>query len=236
MENEEREEKDDKSYIMVAPGSLLATSEKRGDGLFTFNGKTYSKFLGIVKKSEYRTSVVPFRQKYQPKRGDRVIGQVKDFKHPFWIVNIFSSCNGYLYVKETNIRDSRQDQIMNAFTPGTWIFAEVSEITDRVKLSMRGRDARTLSGGRFISISSSKIPRVIGKRGSMMKILQEKTGCRIKTGQNGMIWIDGKNTDLAIKAILKIEKEAHIRGLTDRIVKMLDDASLEEEVKENGTD
>jgi exosome complex component RRP4 len=235
-ENDTNEEKEDERYIIVAPGSLLATSEKMGEGVFTLNGKTYSKYLGIVKKTDYKTSVVPFNQNYRAKREDKVIGQIKDFKHPFWIVDIFASSNGYLFVKEVNARTTRQDQLMNMFKPGSWIFADVCEITDRVKLSMRGRDSKILKGGRIITISPSKIPRVIGKKGSMMKILQDKTGCHIKTGQNGLIWIEGENTDLAVKAIQKIEREAHIKGLTDRIVEMLDSEIISKEVKENATD
>jgi len=228
-------ESESEGYIIVTPGTLLATSEKRGEGTFIFRGKTYSKYLGVVKKTDYKTIVVPFNQKYCPKRGDMVIGQIKDFKHPFWIVDIFSSCQGFLYVKETNIRESRQDQLMNTFKPGSWIFAEVSELTDRVKLSMKGREARILKGGRMATVSPSKIPRVIGKKGSMINAIQEKTGCRIKTGQNGIVWIEGGHADLAIKALQKIEREAHISGLTDRVMEMFDREGIKE-VKKDGAD
>ncbi|MBN2094904.1 MAG: RNA-binding protein [Candidatus Aenigmarchaeota archaeon] len=224
-------ENEGEGYIVVTPGTLLATSEKMGEGTFIMNGKTFSKYFGIVKKTEYKTSVVPFNQKYAPQVGDMVIGQIRDFKHPFWIVDIFAPSPSFLFVKDINIREGRQDQLMNVFKPGTWIFAEVSEITDRVKLSMKNREAKILKGGRFATISPSKIPRVIGKKGSMIHLLQEKTDCHIKTGQNGLVWIEGGKCDLTIRAIQKIEKEAHIPGLTDRITDM-----LSKEVKENDID
>jgi exosome complex component RRP4 len=245
-------ESEREGYIIVTPGTLLATSEKKGEGTFILNGKTYSKFFGIVKKTDYKTSVVPFSQKYSPKRGDMVIGQIRDFKHPFWIVDIFAASPAFLYVKDTNIRESRMDQANSTFKPGGWILAEVSELTDRVKISMRSREARVLEGGRFATVSPSKIPRVIGKKGSMIKIIQDKTGCRIKTGQNGLIWIEGGKADLAIKVIQKIEREAHISGLTDRVIELLnkegikgpivrnesdeDNMDSDTEVNENGTD
>jgi exosome complex component RRP4 len=102
---------------------------------------------------------------------------------------------------------------------------------------MRSREAKVLEGGRFATISPPKIPRVIGKKGSMIQVIQERTGCRIMTGQNGLIWIDGGRADLAIKAIQKIEKEAHTTGLTERVVEMLDaEIGMKKEVTKNGND
>ena len=49
--------------------------------------------------------------------------------------------------------------------------------------------------------------------------LKKETNCNIVVGQNGVIWITGKDRDMdkAIKAIQIIENQAHINGLTDRI-------------------
>ena len=74
----------------------------------------------------------------------------------------------------------------------------------------------------IMEISSKKVPRVIGKNKSMITALREKTGCRVVVGQNGWAWVKGKNADLVARAIRKIEEEAHMSGLTDRIGEMLD--------------
>ena len=80
-----------------------------------------------------------------------------------------------------------------------------------------------MSGGQLIEIEPIKVPRVIGKKGSMISMLKRYTNCRIFIGQNGRIWIDGK-TDAVARVTLvirKIEAEAHIKGLTDRVTRLL---------------
>jgi exosome complex component RRP4 len=57
----------------------------------------------------------------------------------------------------------------------------------------------------------------------MIAMLKNETNCNIFIGQNGRVWITGKDKDLelAVKAILKIEKESHVSGLTDRLTRFL---------------
>ncbi len=61
---------------------------------------------------------------------------------------------------------------------------------------------------------------MIGKRGSMVKLLEELLGVTIVVGQNGRILIvgeDRRREELAALAIKKIEAEAHVEGLTAKI-------------------
>jgi exosome complex component RRP4 len=54
----------------------------------------------------------------------------------------------------------------------------------------------------------------------MLKILQDTTGCRLEVGLNGRILIRGKDpgkVNAVVEAILLIEREAHLSGLTDKI-------------------
>jgi exosome complex component RRP4 len=78
--------------------------------------------------------------------------------------------------------------------------------------------------GQTIEVTPTKIPRVIGKKGSMITTIKNETGCQIMIGQNGRIAITGKTPEderLAIMAIRMIEQEAHTTGLTDRVTEML---------------
>ena len=63
----------------------------------------------------------------------------------------------------------------------------------------------------------------------MVSMIKEATNCRIMVGQNGTVWVQGepKNEIIAIEAIRKIEKLAHMSGLTDEIKKYLDKATKE---------
>ena len=90
---------------------------------------------------------------------------------------------------------------------------------------MKGPGLRNLRGGRLIKVTPTKVPRIIGKQGSMVSMIKEKTNCRIIVGQNGIVWIEGTDSDnenLATEAILKIEKDAHTEGLTDKIKNFLE--------------
>jgi exosome complex component RRP4 len=78
-----------------------------------------------------------------------------------------------------------------------------------------------LLGGIIIKVTPQKIPRIIGKEGSMIKLIKQKTACDIITGQNGVVWLRGENKAKAIEAILTIEKESHTIGLTEKIEKLL---------------
>ena len=78
-----------------------------------------------------------------------------------------------------------------------------------------------LTRGRLIDIQSTKVPRVIGKQGSMVTMIKEMTDTRITVGQNGKVWINGDNCEKLIEAIRVIERESHISGLTEKIEKLL---------------
>lgn len=209
-------------YVIVVPGTLISTSEKSGEGTFVFNGKTYSKFFGIKKKG-YKISVIPFKQSYKPKKWDKIIGQIKEFNYPFFVVDIKASLPAYLYLSDTSrYATSNQELLMKTYKPGFWIYSEISELSDKVKLSMKSYDAKVLKDGRIAYITPAKVPRVIGKEGSMIKMIQNKIGCTILVGQNGIIWVDGDKTNLVIKIIQKIDEESHIPGLTDRVGELID--------------
>ena len=83
---------------------------------------------------------------------------------------------------------------------------------------------RKLRDGRVLTVNAKKIPRIIGSKKSMLTLLRDKTGCRVVVGQNGIIWLDGpeENMELVVEAILKITRESHTKGLTDRISEYLD--------------
>jgi exosome complex component RRP4 len=108
---------------------------------------------------------------------------------------------------------------------GELIIAKVADVDPsmKVELTLREEHLRILRQGRVIDISHVKIPRVIGRNGSMISMLKKELDCSIFVGQNGRIWLRGdeKMVDLAIRTIFKIEREAHTSGLTDKIKEYL---------------
>jgi exosome complex component RRP4 len=85
-------------------------------------------------------------------------------------------------------------------------------------------------------VTPTKIPRVIGKKGSMISMIKQETGCQIILGVNGVVLVTGKNLadeELAMMAIQKIEAESHTSGLTDRITQLLKEAKSKQEENKN---
>ena len=76
-------------------------------------------------------------------------------------------------------------------------------------------------------INPQKVPRIIGKEGSMVMMIKEATGCDITVGQNGWVWIEGEPEQevIAVDAIKKIEEQSHTSGLTDNIKDYLEKAT-----------
>jgi exosome complex component RRP4 len=161
---------------------------------------------------------------YLPIIDDKVIGVVSSVEISGWLVDINSPYIAFMPLSESveEFVDTRSD-ISRYFDVGNIVFCKVSKVTRNktVQVSMRSIGSRKLYGGTLVKVSPSKIPRLIGRGGSMIKLIKTKTGCDIYTGQNGVVWIRGDNKAKAIEAILTIERESHIIGLTEKIEKML---------------
>jgi len=120
----------------------------------------------------------------------------------------------------------RGTDLTQFFDVDDYIVAKIINVTSQklIDLTMRGPGLRKLVGGRVIEVNTNKVPRIIGKQGSMIHMIKEATGCKIIVGQNGLLWILGepKNELIAIEAIRKIEQESHLSGLTEKIKEFLE--------------
>ena len=136
-----------------------------------------------------------------------MVGIVTDVRRGGAFVNIGTAYPAFL-------------QTRREYEPGTILSAKVIEVNEVREASLG--DERRLPGGSIMEIMPVRVPRVIGKKNSMVKMLEEKTGCDLFVGRNGRIWMRGNKTSLLKKAVLKIEKEAHTSGLTERIKEFLE--------------
>lgn len=210
---------------LVVPGKLLAEGDYfPGEGTFIEDGKVFSAVIGLAEIREKSISVISLQGRYIPRRGDKVIGIVTD-AHPFgWTLDLNSPYTGNLMVSELVGRkvDVFKEDIGKFLRIGDTVLAEVREVDERwrVQLTASERGLGRIRGGRLVEISPAKIPRVIGKKGSMLKVLEETSGCKLEVGLNGRVLIRGRDprkVNAVVEAILLIEREAHLSGLTDRI-------------------
>jgi len=193
----------------VIPGEVIAETPKRDiENSYVENGKTYSAVVGFY--YEEKGKVQQLEGPFIPKKGDMVVGVVIEARHNNYLVDINSPYKGILFER------GRGPSLIT----GQVILARVSFV-DEVK-NVELEDAKVLKGGEIVEIKSAKVPRVLGKSASMLLMLKEMTGCEIVVGANGRVWIVGENSPVATYAILKIEREAHIPGLTDRIKQFLE--------------
>lgn len=229
--NEENfvEEKEEAIRELVVPGDYLEDGArfKPGVGTYKEHGKIYASQLGLktINTKANFVNVIPLSGKYIPRYNDMIIGKVIGITPTNWLVDINSPYLSSLHINEVpwNVEFGDTSRFLNI---GETILAKIQSVDEvkRVQLTMKDKGLRKLIGGQTMEISPVKVPRIIGRGGSMINLLKRFTSSRIFVGQNGRIWIDGDidNIALAILAIKKIEKEAHTHGLTDAMTKYLE--------------
>ena len=95
-----------------------------------------------------------------------------------------------------------------------------------VQLTMADREFGLLQGGQILEISPAKVPRLLGRQGSMISLIRDFARVRMFVGQNGRIWLDGGPDDVAhaVHVIHMIEDYAPLTGLTDTVLEYLESA------------
>ncbi|MEK6885853.1 MAG: KH domain-containing protein, partial [Nanoarchaeota archaeon] len=91
-----------------------------------------------------------------------------------------------------------------------------------VDLTMKQREGGLgkIRDGLIVKVNPHRVPRIIGKEGSMIKVIKDATKCSITVGQNGLIWIKGDSIEdriFAKKAIEFIVENTTTDGLTDKV-------------------
>ncbi len=217
-------QKEKSNRRLVIPGDLVGEG-RSGHGTYEHEGKMYSKCVGLAEEKNGVHFVIPLTGAYDPKQGDGIIGKIEDVIFSKWLVDINSPYQAVLSLSEAvdEFIDMTKVELTRYFDYNDLIFAEISSVTKtkNIQLSMKNRKCRKLKGGRLIKINPAKVPRVIGRSGSMVEMIKETTGTQIVVGQNGFVWVKGDNEDLAAEAVLLIEQKSHISGLTDYIKDML---------------
>jgi len=209
---------------LVLPGDLVSTNPRTaGYGTFVENGKVYAKIMGLMDKTDNFVRIIPLKGRYIPSPGDVVVGIVREVLSNGWNVDINSPYQAFLPTSEKpEIRGRKMNDVLDMDDA---IIAKVVAIDPKMKVTftMRDKVCRPIRFGRVVAINPTRVPRVIGKKGSMIKLLKNELGIQIIVGQNGLIWLSGdrKKVDIAEEAIYKIEKEAHTEGLTDRITEFI---------------
>lgn len=215
---------------IVTPGDLLAKGRFRiGSNIVKVGEDSYyATVVGSFEVQNGMLNVRALKGPYIPRRGDKVIGRVVDISMGSWSVDIRSPYEATLPAARfsTKINPVLED-IRKHLKVGDYVYAEVAEF-DRFKPPVldasSSREFGPIRQGVVVAIEPARVPRLIGRNGSMIKLLNKELDANIVVAQNGYVWIRANSSTTinnAVRIIKMIEAEAHTVGLTSRVEAML---------------
>ena len=208
----------------IIPGEVIIEGEDYlpGEGTEKRDNKIYSLKYGLAEESNKLIKVIPLSGIYEPRRGNVVIGKVEMLTMNGWVMNIGASENAFLPLMEVP-RYVNKDEIAEVMDIGDLAIVKIFSINARgIDVTLKSRGLGKVEEGLIFEINSNKVPRVIGKEGSMIKLIKEETKTNITVGQNGKILVNGEKIEdelLAKRAIEHIVDKSFISGLTEEITK-----------------
>ena len=209
---------------IIIPGEVIVKGNNflPGEGTERMGDEIVAMKYGLAEESNKLVKIISLSGVYQPRRGNVVIGKVVRVNFNGWFMDINASEDAFLSLAEVP-RYVNKDGLEEVMDMGDLVIAKIWNINKRgIDLSIKSRGLGKIEEGIIVKINSNKVPRVIGKEGSMIKLIKDETNCNITVGQNGLIWIQGNKVEdelYAKKAILFVTEKSFVEGLTDKVKK-----------------
>lgn len=216
--------KDKMERRVVIPGEVIAKggdylpgegTEKKGD-------EVISNRYGLAEENNRLVKVIALSGTYQPRRGNVVIGKVENITFNGWIIDLDSPIGAFLSLTEVP-RYVDKSGLSEVLDIGEMVVAKIIGVNARgIDLTIKSRGLGKMDEGLIVRVNSNKVPRIIGKEGSMINLIKKEAGCNITVGQNGLIWISGDRVEdelLVKRAILFVTEKSFTSGLTDEVKK-----------------
>jgi len=219
--------KSEEKRKLVIPGEVVVSGDEylpgegtRKDGKDIVAGK-----YGLADISGRLARIIPLSGSYFPRYGNTIIGKVTDITFNGWLIDIESPYSAFLSVVEVP-RFINKDNLSDFLSIGDVIACKVVNVKRKnVDLTIHAKGLGKLEGGMIMKINSNKVPRVIGKEGSMIKLIKQETGTEVIVGQNGLVWIKADSIENELKAkeaILFVVSRSYIEGLTEKVKEFLE--------------
>ena len=214
----------------VIQGDVVTTGPFRPEQNVILEGdKIISTTIGISEIYDDSVKVITLTGKYIPKIDDLVIGKVNSHTSLSWELDINSCYVGFLPAQDVFGRDfsAHADELSSKLKTGDLVAARIANF-DRTRdplVTISDRDLGKIDSGDLVKISPSKVPRLIGKRGSMIQMIEMATNAAVTIGQNGWVVVSCETPEgllKAKKAIEMVNDKAHVANLTDQIKEMLE--------------
>lgn len=194
---------------IVVPGEKIADGAIRIPGTYVEGAETYATQVGFLDETG---RYIQLESRYRPMPEDVVVGMITDARHAGYSVDLALPKEGFISTRAVRI----------TLELGDFVVAKVRfiERSGTVELG----EVRRLPKGKIIEFPAAKIPRLIGKKSSMLDILRNNAGGDIVVGNNGYVWMSEKcDIPILLKAIEIIRAKAHKPGLTDEITKFFEE-------------
>jgi exosome complex component RRP4 len=217
----------------VIPGDVITTGPYRPEqNVILEDKKIIATTVGISEIYDDTVKVIPLTGMYIPKSQDLVIGKIVSHSSLSWEADINSCYVGMLPASDVFGRNFQPDtdELTSKLKKGDLIAARIVNF-DRSRdplITIADRDLGKIETGELVQIAPSKVPRLIGKHGTMIQVIEMATNATITIGQNGWIVVDCENPDgllKAKKAIQMVDEQAHMANLTDKVKEMLESNS-----------
>jgi exosome complex component RRP4 len=217
---------------LVIPGETVVSGNAYlpGDGAYRSGEEILASRFGLVEMRDKQVRVIPVSGTYFPRRGNTIIGTVIDVLFNGWLIDFGGSTNAFLSLNEVP-RFVNRNELHDFLDIGDSLVVKVWDSKARgVDVSMKMRGFGKIEGGMLFEVNPNKVPRIIGKEGSMVKMIKESAGVSITVGQNGKVWVksDDIEKELNAKKIVEfVVENSTISGLTDKTEAFIKELGLD---------
>ena len=211
-----------KERKVVVPGEVIVSGEDflPGDGTHRNGDDVLAGKYGLAEIAGRLVKVISLSGAFVPRRNNVVIGTVTDITFNGWLISIDAANSAFLPIAESP-RFIRKDEMADYLAVGDVLSAKIWSTGGRsIDLSLKSKGLGKLEGGFIFRVNPSRVPRVIGREGSMINLIKERTNTNITVGQNGWVWVKGDSIESEIKARKALEFVADkvtLGGLTEKM-------------------
>jgi len=195
-----------KDKSIVVPGEVVAEGRDfiLGPGVRREGNQIVASRVGLIHFEGKFIRLIALSGRYIPRKDDVIIGRIKEILINGWLVDTESA-----YPAMLNLRDAVTEYVAKGsdltrfFDFNDYIVCKIINVTPQmfVDVTTKGPGLKKLVGGRIIKVNPNKVSRIIGKKGSMLNMIKQATGCNIIVGQNGVIWIKSTDPKMELVAV-----------------------------------
>ncbi len=174
----------EKTREIVIPGEIIKEGEDflPGEGTRREGKSIIASRFGLKDDQGRLVRIIPLSGIYVPRRGNLVIATVVDITFNGWLMDINAPYSAFLPLSECP-RFFNKEDLAEYFAIGDLVACNVYSVKLKgVDLTIQIRGLGKLENGMIMNINSNKVPRVIGKEGSMISMIKNATECDITVG------------------------------------------------------